>query len=412
MFGIIKVLERLRRGMNCAMVSPDLEHFKKSLWPEFRRWCPWDRVVPKHRYRQDVTWQPPSDFELVLNNDVGGQSVLICGGIQEHDAGRWEGPNLSFVHLDEIRRHRTPIALKTFDGRVRIPGPRGEPPQIIITTTPRKHWLYAYFGGAPGDDEPPHADDERAAFKRQARVIILPTAGNLANLEPNFVERRGLSLSEAEKRVLLWAGWEDIENAERFLPSIILWDNCREKLPPLGPHGAMVLALDAAVSNDSFGIVGVTRHPSRLQDVAVRYAQKWQAAPGRQIDFQGTKDAPGPEMMVRRLCKQYNVVLVTYDRTELHDMMTRLKREGVAWVKEFPQQAQRLEADKQLFDLILSRRIAHDGNRDLRQHLDNADRKPDADNRRLRIVKREDALKNDLAVALSMAAFECLRLAL
>jgi phage terminase large subunit-like protein len=69
----------------------------------------------------------------------------------------------------------------------------------------------------------------------------------------------------------------------------------------------------------------------------------------------------------------------------------------------FPQGAARLEADKGLLDLIEQRRIAHDGDATLRAHLDNANRKQDADGRRLRIVKRRQSQKIDLAVALSMA---------
>ncbi len=42
--------------------------------------------------------------------------------------------------------------------------------------------------------------------------------------------------------------------------------------------------------------------------------------------------------------------------------------------------------------------------------MDNADKKLSDDGRRMRIVKREEALKVDLAVCLSMASYECLRL--
>ena len=206
----------------------------------------------------------------------------------------------------------------------------------------------------------------------------------------------------------------DLDN-ERFLPSMTLWDACREDLPPLGAREPLVLALDAATSSDSFGMVGVTRHPARHEDVAVRFIQEWKPR-GGQIDFQGTDDNPGPERVLRRLISGYNVVVVTYDPYQLHDMMTRVRNEGLAWCEEFPQgpgsekRPGRLISDKQLLDLIVGRRITHDGNAALRQHLDNADRKPDPETRKLRIVKREAALKIDLAVCVSMAATECLRL--
>ena len=66
-------------------------------------------------------------------------------------------------------------------------------------------------------------------------------------------------------------------------------------------------------------------------------------------------------------------------------------------------------ADKQLLDLITARKALHDGNKELRAHIDNADRKSDGTGK-LRIVKRSETQKVDLAVALSMAVAECLRL--
>jgi hypothetical protein len=401
--GIVKTLERLKRGMSGAMVSPDLEHFKKSLWPEFRRWCPWDRVVEKQRYRQAVTWEPSRPFSLVFDNAIGTKSVLLCGGAKESEIGSWEGPNLSFVHMDEFRRHKTAAALKVFDGRVRIPGPNDEPPQIYITTTPRKHWLYEYFG-------PLKEDDEREAFKADSLVVTLLTIENADNLVPGFADSRAQTLTAAEARVLLNAEWEDIDTGQRFLPSMLLWDACLEELPPLTEYEPMVVALDAAVVNDCFAMVGVTRHPVREEVVAIRFVQVWEPK-GHALDYQGTEDDPGPERVLRQLTERYNVMCVVYDPFQLHDMATRLAREGVAWFKEFGQGAPRLESDQQLLSLISQRRLAHDGGKTLRQHIDNADRKLD-DKGKLRIVKRVQSLKVDASVAAGMAAHQCLRLRL
>jgi phage terminase large subunit-like protein len=78
----------------------------------------------------------------------------------------------------------------------------------------------------------------------------------------------------------------------------------------------------------------------------------------------------------------------------------------------FSQGPDRLEADKNLLDMILAKRITHDGNPALRRHIDNADRKPDSESRKLRIVKREQALKIDLTVCLSMALLTAQKLGL
>lgn len=402
--GIIKTLERLRRGMNGAMVSPDLVHFQKSLWPEFRRWCPWDRVVKKQQYRQEVTWEPTRPFSLVFNNSIGTKSVLLCGGAKESEMGAWHGPNLSFVHMDEFRRHKKPVALKTFDGRIRIPGPASEPPQIYNTTTPRKHWLYDYFG-------PLKDDDPKAAFKSDSLVVTLLTIDNAENLEPDFTRKRAQTLTAAEARVLLKAEWEDIDTGQRFLPSMLLWDACRvDDIPALTEYEPMVLALDAAVVNDCFAMIGITRHPQNDEIVVVRFVQVWEPR-GVALDYLGTEAEPGPEMVLRQLAERYNIICVVYDPYQLHDFSTRLARDGIAWFKEFGQGAPRLESDQQLLALITQRRLMHDGNAILRQHIDNADRKLN-DNGRLRIVKREDAAKVDAAVAVGMSAYQCLFLRL
>lgn len=397
--GIIRDLERIKLGAHGIVVSPDFTHFTKSLWPEFRRWCPWEFVVPRQRYRSDPSWEPRSPFQL--NFTTG--SVIYCGGMKESEVMSWEGPNVNWAHFDECRRHNSPAALKVLDGRVRIPM-GGYMPQIWFTTTPRKNWLFDFFG--PIKDK-----DERASFKADSLVMTLLTKENEINLEPGFVEKRRKSLTEAEARVLLEAEWEDIETAQRFLPSITLWDLLKAGLPPLGKE-PMVLAVDAAVGrvsgvSDCFGIVGVTRHTDpayRANQVFVRYVRKWQAKAGEKIDF----DEPRNE--IRRLCKDHSVVMICYDRHQLHDMMQGLERENIGWFYDFEQGGRRLQADRQLLDLILERRIWHTGDSDLKDHLDNADRKLSEDGHKLRIVKREEDLKVDLAVCASMSAFECLRL--
>lgn len=393
--GIVKNLERLRRGMSGIMGSSDLQHFKKSLWPEFRRWCPPQAVIESQRYRLRSSWEPSQMFTLTT---ISG-AQLICGGFD--DPSGWEGPNVSFAHWDEARRHKTAAMLKVLDGRVRIPGPNGEPPQLYLTTTPRKHWLFDYFG-------PETEDDPFSSFKSNALVITLLTVDNEPNLSPGFAEQRAQTLTEAEKRVLLLAQWEDIDDVERFLPSITLWDACQVVLPALDRRTPLILAADAAVSGDTFGLIGISRHPSIQGAVAVREVRAWEPKKGEQLNFQDIEEE------IKDFCQSFNVLLIAYDPYQLHQMMTGLRTSskmrngsdfpGVRTV-EVKQGAERLIADKQLLDLILNKRVFHGDDKLLRQHLDNADRKLDQD-RKLRIVKREDKLKIDLAVALSMACYK------
>jgi len=384
--GVIKDLERLRRGMTGIMVSPDLPHFKKSLWREFRAWCPKEVVIPQHRYRLSREWQPREAFELVFTNGA----ALLCGGIEK--PGSWEGPNVSFWHIDE-GRHAEAGALKVLDGRCRIPGPNGEPPQGWITTTPKKNWLYDYFG-------PLQENDQFANFKNNSLVVTLPVELNRENLAEGYIENRRNSLTASEARVLMAAEWEDESDTEKFV-NIFWWDACAEQLPPLGRSEPAILALDAAIGSettsmlaDCFAAVIVTRHPSRRDTTAVRYCGIWQAEVSRYLDFEPI------EKEIMRLCTEYSIVEVPYDITQLHDMCQRFRKQGIN-AKVFSQQQPRIVADKDLQADIMSRRIAHDGNPLLRQHIDNADIKKSSEG--IRIVKRSNSLKVDAAVSLSMA---------
>lgn len=197
--------------------------------------------------------------------------------------------------------------------------------------------------------------------------------------------------------------WSD-GGVERFLETMLWWDACREDLPPLDPYEPLVLAADAGVSNDSFALVGVSRHPSRPNDVAVRLVLQWLPPKGGKLDFDVIEET------ITKLCEELNVVMLTYDPYQLHQMMTGLHNRGVVYTDEFGQQSERLSADKQLLDLIMRRGLAQDGNAILRQAIDNADRKVDPESRKIRIVKRTESLKIDPAVAASMAVFRCLEM--
>lgn len=186
-----------------------------------------------------------------------------------------------------------------------------------------------------------------------------------------------------------WVTSEDV-----FVPAE-WWSACGCDLPPLQADELLVLALDAATTNDTFALVAVSR---RDDTIYVRQVHIWSPPPGGKLDF------AEPEATIRAICQQHAVACVVYDPYQLHDMATRLKREGLAWFEEFNQGAPRLEADKALHDRIRDRRIKHDGNPALTAHIRAANKKIQAEGQRLRIIKRNEQSKIDAAVALSMAA--------
>lgn len=197
-----------------------------------------------------------------------------------------------------------------------------------------------------------------------------------------------------------------------FIP-IEWWDACLvNPLPAYEKLEPWVIALDAAVGGDCFGIVATTR---KNGVVIPRYVRKWVPPKGGQIMYfapPGTKpeedETPAGEL--RRLAKDHSIVKVCYDPYQLHSFCHQLRDELIIYFDEFPQQTKRLLADKALRDAIREHQIAHGGEPDLREHIQNANAKSEGEADKLRIVKRRESAKIDLAVCLSMANYESVKL--
>jgi phage terminase large subunit-like protein len=153
--------------------------------------------------------------------------------------------------------------------------------------------------------------------------------------------------------------------------------------------------MDAAVSGDCFALVMVSGDGNGLLEV--RYSRKWTPPLGGKLDFSE------PEKEIRRLIDEYNVIEIAYDPYQLEDMAGRLNNELIAHMFAFNQGKDRLVADKSLRDIIQGRRIAHSGEVDLKEHVQNANAEISSGEKGLRIVKKSDSKKIDLVVALSMA---------
>lgn len=177
------------------------------------------------------------------------------------------------------------------------------------------------------------------------------------------------------------------------------WAECKQPLPPEDKYLELLIALDAAVSGDCFGLLAISRHGNRF---ALRYAQKWSPPKGGKIDFREAEE------IIRRLIARNNVLEVTFDPYQLYDFCTRLAAEDIASFYSFTQGAPRLVADKQLRDIIREKRFMYDdtsiGAGDLTEHILNANAKTDPlDTKSLRIIKRAEHLKIDLCICASMA---------
>jgi phage terminase large subunit-like protein len=246
----------------------------------------------------------------------------------------------------------------------------------------------------------------------QARMLVLwNTVPRLPWQTPEYYAEQEATLPPNEFRRIHKNEW--VSSTEKFVPEE-WWEACHYKaqgmdaLPTRRDKQPVIVGIDAGVSNDHFGIVAVYRVGDK---VVPFYVNEWIPPTNAKIDFRF------PEAEIRRLAKTYNVVEFAYDEFQLHDMTTRLRRDGVGYFKPFSQNAGgahnpgRPIADKMLYDLIQQRRIIHDGNSVLTNHINNANAQLEgARAERLLLVKRSPLLKIDCAVALSMASCEALRL--
>jgi phage terminase large subunit-like protein len=183
------------------------------------------------------------------------------------------------------------------------------------------------------------------------------------------------------------------------------WDSCRRlDIPRLDERTPVVIGCDAAISGDCWAAVVVSRDATRPADaVWVRDVGIWRPE-GGSIDFEL------PWRWLSAHCQAHNTVQVCYDPFQLHDFMTRFSREHAVWTLPFEQGQPRAQSDSDLFALIRTRRVGHNGDPGLREHIANCGLKMAVhEDSKARLVKRGKG-KIDAAVALSMGASECLRL--
>ncbi len=195
---------------------------------------------------------------------------------------------------------------------------------------------------------------------------------------------------------------EWVDNQDAFI-EMSVWDNLVNPHPPASNFdGLVVIGVDAAVSGDSMAAVALTMAGDTVIELETHI---WTPPKDGKMDFETTL-RPTLEAMLRR----YRVWAVTYDEYQLHDFMTQLqKASGRVEFVPFPQGDRRLQADTALLKRLQQGQLLHSGNPKLRAHVENADAKPSADGRAIRIVKRTHDKKIDGLVALSMAAHKITR---
>lgn len=388
-----------------AGANPDV-----TLWTEI-----WAIILPAHvKFWVEMTPPPTKpDSMRVIDTYAGyeGESKVLE---ELYFLGK-DGRQLTAGELAEA----TDTPLDAFEET------QGDPKALVPIWVNEGARLFMYWdSGLVARRMPWQRGADAAAYYREEEKILPPN------------EYRRLHLNE-------WVGSES-----EFVP-IAMWDMCREEhvkaLQP-GDRTPIVLAVDAGTTSDNFGIVAVCRCPLNPDDwVDVRAVRKWEPPPGGAIDYSqpeaflrmlilggcpmGHPLTPRRDALDERFsekgedgqfacpsCQQgvripaFNVVSAAFDSHQLVDMMQRLRRENIVYVKDFDQGALRLKADRSLYNMIVNREIHHDGNEAVREHIQNAKAKLQKDeDSKLRLVKKAQDRKIDLAVCLSMAAYWCRR---
>ena len=177
--GAQKALRRIMLGESGAVINPVFADFKTSTWPEFKRWIPWNMVVPSQRHRRREEWEPHQPFVMVFTNGA----KVYCKGLNNPRGAR--GANINWLWYDEAASDPTGMAWNIAVAAVRI----GHYPQCWATTTPKgtEHWVYKFFIHR---EIPQEVLDILAKSDAGNRILIENFHGtideNKENLDPAF----------------------------------------------------------------------------------------------------------------------------------------------------------------------------------------------------------------------------------
>lgn len=205
-----------------------------------------------------------------------------------------------------------------------------------------------------------------------------------------------------------------VDPVEKAIP-IEWWDECDamqldgEELPPLDDRTPVVLSIDASVSHDSSAAILVSRHPIRRKEPAIRQVRVWVPPRGEKLNLRDTVYA-----YVKEVREKYHIIEMTYDEYQMAMMATDVRRELGLHTHQFGQMHDRAIADSDFYTRIVQKEITHNGNIQLRSHVDNAAAKK-VGQTGVRFIKMDDGKKRsgqtakpiDALIASSMGCFRC-----
>lgn len=179
------------------------------------------------------------------------------------------------------------------------------------------------------------------------------------NIAEGLLDPEDLAAATKQSAELAFRRWrlnQWVRTAESWLPAGA-WDQCRSDLD-LDEDLPVFLGVDMALRHDS---IAVAIAQPQAERIVVR-ARIWNPSE------QGV-DVAEIEAYIRGLAQRFRVTEVAYDPAFFQRSAEALLDDGLPMV-EFPQSAQRMvPACGQAYELIVSRRLSHDGSPTLTDHV-------------------------------------------
>lgn len=275
-------------------------------------------------------------------------------------------------------------------------------------------WLESYAGYSGASPilepiyfenvKPKHRVKNTDMYSNERTFVLCNHTPKLPWQSRGYYAQQAKELDDSEFRRVHKNEW--VSSQDRFINGV-QWQHCQTKLPSLKLKEKLILAVDVGLSDDHFVLIGVNKVRGK---VAVRVVKQWIPQKGKKLSFSNPNpkdkqsDVEYPVGFIKMLAQKYKILVVRYDPYQAEKLAEDMMTERVCYWESFSQQSEREKSDSYLYSLIRDDEIFHNGNSELTQHIQNADAQHKGENK-LRIVKRSQSLKIDLAVALSMAAY-------
>lgn len=197
---------------------------------------------------------------------------------------------------------------------------------------------------------------------------------------------------------------------EEFIP-VAWWDEAAEAYEAEADlwadhpfrHWPVYVGVDAGVKENCTAIVVVGYDAKRAKLGIVRH-KIWKPKENEWFDLDSTV-----ERYLRDLNNRYRVSSIVYDRTQLHQTMTRLHYSGFP-VKEFSQASKMVAASQLLYDLFRDKKVETYQDEEFRKHIQMARAQMTPLGFKISKSRTDIRLQHndDAAVALAMAAYEAI----